>query len=437
MDCKLSLFNYIKECSNIKNNVFVFNTLSRKLVLLPTKMLGNLSTMKENTLKELKKNNILVDSKIDEIRDLKTQINIKRYASDKLMLTIIPTNACNFKCIYCYQPIRYDYMKKDVANNTLKWLAKNLRYYKEVNLNWFGGEPLVQKSQMCNLMVSISQLCKQKGVSMVASITTNGYLLDVKTFQRLVENGLLFYQITIDGPREVHNQQRPHKINDNSYDVIINNLIQISKLPSKMRFEIGVRINISGKMEEKDVIKFIDEMKKNFGHDKRFVFVWQWVRDWGGERIKSAAPQTLTKSSNDCLQYLQYASEQGLKSPSILSSTCGTDSCEAFYKNGYVINYDGKVFKCAMRMEDYESNCIGFIDDNGRMVLNENERMWLSDDVINEACLKCILLPICLTNRCHYSVKVKSELKCMECRDLLDSQINSMINDNKYLKVEV
>ena len=437
MGYKLSLFNYKKESNDLKNNVFIFNTLSRKLVLLPSKILNNVSKIDGNTLKELKKYNILVDEKIDEIRDLKTQINIKRYASDKLMLTLIPTNACNFKCIYCYQPTRHDSMKKEVANNVLKWLAKNLRYYKEVNLNWFGGEPLLQKAQMCNLMVSISKLCKQEGVSMVASITTNGYLLDVDTFLVLVKNGLLFYQITIDGPRDVHNQQRPHKVNNNSYDVIINNLIQISKLPSKIRFEIGIRINISGKMNKNDVIKFIDEMYELFGHDKRFVFVWQWVRDWGGDRIKAANPKTITKSSNDCLQFLQYASNKGLKTPSILSSTCGTDSCEAFYKNGYVINFDGKVFKCAMCMEDYESNCIGVIDDNGRMVFNENERMWLSDDIIDDSCSKCVLLPICLTNRCHYSVKVKSELKCMEYRDLLDSQIDSMINDNKYLKVEV
>ena len=138
----------------------------------------------------------------------------------------------------------------------MKWLDKNLRFYNEMSLSWFGGEPLLCKDLILEILKEVKMLCKKHKVAMISSITTNGYLLNNDTFQKLVANGMLFYQITLDGNESIHNLQRPHKTESDSYTTIINNLEMISRLPRNIRFEVGLRINLSGLMERKLPVYF-------------------------------------------------------------------------------------------------------------------------------------------------------------------------------------
>jgi radical SAM additional 4Fe4S-binding domain len=133
---------------------------------------------------------------------------------------------------------------------------------------------------------------------------------------------------------------------------------------------------------------------------------------------------------------MEYAKNKGLKNVDLISTTTGTDSCEAFFRNGYVINYDGNVYKCAMCIEDKKNNCIGYISKSGEMIIDlSKERKWLKREYIEEKCKKCIYLPMCIMNRCHYSSKIHGKTKCIEYKDLIESQIISMIVQHKYLDI--
>lgn len=421
---KLSQFNYFPSFNReLPEKAVVFNSLTRKLLLVDKTFLEQPDLDDHSTLEKLYNAGVFVPAGKDEIEDLETIIDEKKYVQRRLTLTIIPTNACNFRCVYCYQPVRHAAMGNETADHILRWLSLNLRYYNELNLNWFGGEPLLCKQIMIDMMKSIQLLCKQHGVAMVASVTTNGYLLDVETFQKLVKYGVLFYQITIDGTEEIHNRQRPHMQYSDSYKRIIQNLKTIKSLPKRLRFEIGLRINISGMMRPSDIYSFVDEMALHFS-DKRFVIIWQWVRDWGGKRLLQHGGDSLTQEGRECIKYMSYAESKGLKSPKLLTISTGTDVCEAFYKHGYVFNYDGSVMKCPMRIEDKETNQIGVIDNQGTLIIDSvKERRWLKRDVINEKCRSCVFLPLCMTNRCHFSNKIKDKLVCIEYKDLIETQI--------------
>lgn len=438
MTYKISRFNYCFSFEESEGEVYIFNTLTRKLIKINDSycvknFVDALSSLDEDSIKTLLDKGIIVPETCDEIEKIKTITTKMKYSSECLMLTIIPTNACNFKCIYCYQPSAHGYMDEIAEKSIIKWLRKNLKYYKKLNLNWFGGEPFLCKDVMIRMMADIKGMCKEYGVAMVSSVTTNGYLLDVDTFKHLVKNGLIFYQVTIDGNKETHNFQRPHKIDLDSYSRILTNLKNITALPSRFRFEIGIRINLSGNMREEDIYEFIDEMGENFSHDKRFTLIWQWVRDWGGERIKQYDVFRLMRQADDCLKYVEYAKSKGLYVADLVSTTTGTDACEAFYKNGYVVNYDARVYKCAMRLDDEKNNCIGYIDPNGNLRVSlEKELQWLQNDHITAKCKDCIFLPVCLSNRCHYSHKVAKKLECIECKEMIYSQIESMISKGKY-----
>ena len=435
MKYKLSKFNiWLSSEFDQVDGSYVYNTFKRRLVKLPGFLNeSELSMLEEDDIQALLSSGVIVEEVTDEIEVLNTYMDLKKYEQKRLMVTIIPTNACNFKCIYCYQPEKTAVMSNETAESIIKWFEKNLRYYDELNLGWFGGEPLLCSKMMLNILSKIHVLCKANGVAMVSSITSNGYLLDVDLFQQLLSNGLLYYQITIDGDEVTHNTQRPHKTNDNSYRQIMQNLSNISKLPHHRRFEIGIRINVSGNMQKENIYCFVDKMAEMISGDKRFVIIWQWVRDWGGERISQHDISNLVQTSNVCREYIDYAKSKGLSMPELISIMTGTDTCEAYYKNGYVINFDGRVYKCAMCMEDEKNNCIGYIDKNGIMRLDVSKCLkWLAHDKIRGECISCVYLPLCYTNRCHYSSKVKGALTCMEYKNLVKPQIKQMIEKHNY-----
>lgn len=436
MKYKLSRFNYYLPASAAKDDsTYVFNTFTRNLVKLPQPLreAEELARFEDEQIRTLRSLGIIVDDSLDEIEALNTCMDLKKFEQKRLTVTIIPTNACNFRCIYCYQPEKAAFMSELTVEKILKWFRRNLRYCDELNLSWFGGEPLLCPDTMLKLLSEIRDLCKKNGVAMVSSITTNGYLLNIDLFQKLVSSGLLYYQITVDGDEATHNAQRPHKTNGDSYSRIMQNLSDMAKLPRKYRFEVGVRINVSGSMKKENIIGFIDQMAGMFAGDKRFVIIWQWVRDWGGSRISQHDTKNLVRTSSACADYIEYARSKGLFIPDIVSTMTGTDSCEAYYKNGYVLNYDGRVFKCAMCMEDEEHNCIGHIDDNGIMRIDASKELrWLIHDKITEECASCVYLPLCYTNRCHYSTKVRDSLSCLEYKDLILPQLERMIEKQKY-----
>lgn len=436
---KLSSFNYFPKVINEnEKGQFVFNTLSRNLVFIPedidiNKLTKECAKADQKTIDFLRSKGMVIDSEEDELELLKSAILCKQFYQGRLFLTIIPTDACNFNCIYCYQNHKCNFMKEEIAARILKWLDKNLRFYSELSINWFGGEPLLCKSSMVRMMKCIKDLCVKHKVAMVSSVTTNGYELDIASFKSLVSNGLLYYQITVDGNRLTHNQQRPHKTQKDSYGVIIDNLKRIKQLPNRYRFEVGIRINVSGNMRRQDIYEFIDEMAQMFANDKRFVLIWQWVRNWGGSRMSAENAEILVKEGEYCLEFADRATKKGLYCADLISAASGTDVCEAFYRNGYVINFDGKIFKCAMRMDDELNNCIGELTESGSMHINEKaEGRWLRQDEIGLRCRSCVFLPMCLSNRCHYRSKILGEVKCIEYRDFIDKQIETMIKKKKY-----
>lgn len=73
-------------------------------------------------------------------------------------------------------------------------------------------------------------------------MTTNGYLLDIDSFKRYYNCDLTDYQITPNGWN--HDQTRPLASGKDSLQVILDNLKNISALPSEYDFSIMIRHNI-------------------------------------------------------------------------------------------------------------------------------------------------------------------------------------------------
>ena len=157
--------------------------------------------LKEADIQFLLNNNFLVKEEADEIYECDFVRNRSVFSDSILDITILPTDACNFRCVYCYESATNRHLSKENEESIIKFVKRNAHKYKQIRLAWFGGEPLVRKEQVLRITKTINDMCKNNGILFSARMTTNAYELDIETFNELVKNRVLAYQICIDGNR--------------------------------------------------------------------------------------------------------------------------------------------------------------------------------------------------------------------------------------------
>lgn len=159
-------------------------------------------------------------------------------------LAVMPTLACNFSCPYCFQGTgaTAQVMSEETEDNLIRFTRRTLTTDAKGPLvvMWFGGEPLLELNRVLRLSGKLRALADEMAIEFHSSLVTNGYLLQTLTPEIVSELGLSFIQVTIDGPREVHDRRRPLKDNRGTFDVILENIAALSRFfPS-----ITIRINV-------------------------------------------------------------------------------------------------------------------------------------------------------------------------------------------------
>lgn len=201
----------------------------------------------------LRENGMIILKDVDEFVEVKKRASDSRTAltdSSSLFLCISPTNSCNIRCPYCFQGDKSaknrdtKYLNEENMN-ALKQMVINAvekphaTQIKRVEIEWFGGEPLLRKNVIREFSDFILDICAKHNLEFFASIITNASLLDAETWQLLDECKVYKVQITIDGEKDMHNQVRFYANGKGSYEHIMNNL---SQMPAG-KFDVTIRIN--------------------------------------------------------------------------------------------------------------------------------------------------------------------------------------------------
>lgn len=332
-----------------------------------------------------------------------------------LSLTIVPTDKCNLNCIYCYQSNTFHNMKYTTANAIIKYISKNKKL-KKLHISWFGGEPLCNKKMVFYIMEKINEVCKTNNIILISDMTTNGTLLDLDTFNKLYSLKVTNYQITLDGCEQTHNMQRPCKNGENSYKLIIENLKLIKENIHSKFYKIGIRTNFTDYVDE-NFSNLISELNKNFSNDKRFYFFFQWVKNWGGDKIVNLSSKLLNddEAIEKYGKWMDVVSNTKVKTGDISLIKAGSGLCIGCRENNYLINTDGSICKCTTAIYDDEfinKGKIGYVNDDGNFIIDKwSEISWLSENSSIEKCFDCSVYPICLNMPCPYfRLKYKKDL---------------------------
>jgi uncharacterized protein len=132
---------------------------------------------------------------------------------------------CNLRCKYCFASTG-DFgggrklMPFEVGKAALDFLVENSAKRHNLEVDFFGGEPLMNFDVVKRLVEYGRSIEKEHGKHFRFTLTTNGILLDddkIDFINREMHNIVL----SIDGRREVNDAMRPHVDGRGSYDEII------------------------------------------------------------------------------------------------------------------------------------------------------------------------------------------------------------------------
>jgi len=141
---------------------------------------------------------------------------------------------CNLKCEYCFAA-QGDFegekclMPLEVGKKAIDFLVGQSRHRKNLEIDFFGGEPLMNLDVVKELVLYGNEVAQEKGKNFKYTMTTNGVLLDEEARQYLndtMDNVVL----SLDGRKEINDHMRKTINDQGSFDVIINNIKKMADL---------------------------------------------------------------------------------------------------------------------------------------------------------------------------------------------------------------
>ena len=135
-------------------------------------------------------------------------------------MALFVTQACNLRCTYCYEEKTSGCMEEKTALRAVDWLLEHSGNIKKIYISFFGGEPFLNFPLIKNVAAYAREKAGALDKSVAFATTTNATLLDEEMILFLREYDV-HVLVSMDGPREIHDQQRPFADGRGSYDVIL------------------------------------------------------------------------------------------------------------------------------------------------------------------------------------------------------------------------
>lgn len=134
---------------------------------------------------------------------------------------------CNLKCKYCFAS-QGDYkgkaelMSLEVGKKALDFLIEASKNRKNLDVDFFGGEPLMNWEVVKELVKYGRELEKENNKNFRFTITTNGVLLDEEKIDFINEN-MHNVVLSLDGRKHINDYMRVTNNDKGSYDTILPN----------------------------------------------------------------------------------------------------------------------------------------------------------------------------------------------------------------------
>jgi uncharacterized protein len=407
-----------------------------------------------DTLEYLLERGFLVESSIDEKEAYHShyrqrQATLYERESASINLTVGTTIICNMGCPYCFEFVKPNKSLKAEENFTgilsyiREMIAKSpVERWTALNVTWYGGEPLINRKAISRLTPMLLELCEEHGINYTASIITNGILLTDANWQLLVENKVSLAQVTLDGPKQIHDVSRPlkgAKPGAKNYEQILENL---ARMPDGIN--AAIRLNV-----DRNVADQIDELFVDFNNYgiwpqryKSVSFAPAWMRTYEEANEADTSGRLTNDEFFDFLQvfkkkriarYNEWSAGQNVPKAKLkwmlpeLMEECAT------WVSPYslVVDPEGNIHKCWETIHD-SLEAISHVNQGYDL---EKHRRFMEYDrcELNPICSACKFMPVCDKLSCSHQAIKDGKPPCTYWKnrtvDFLRDQYLQMVRD--------
>lgn len=344
--------------------------------------------------------------------------------------TWVVTYNCNFRCPYCFEgrdkkdgrkQLVFTKEQVDIAYNAIERIQPSNKLRNNV-ITLYGGEPLLAKNR--EVVEYIVNEGKKRGYTFVA--VTNGYEVDY-FLDLLREDSIYKLQITVDGPKTMHNQRRIHYKDHNTFDKIVSNI--------KLALDRGIKVVVRMNSDNRNVDLFNELrsffVEQGFYNYPRFELYNAILKN--SDAVTSEEQKNLSFLSAESFTDKQdiYVNIRGRvsiynnisealknKKPlSLKSISCAAQS------NGYVLDPLGSIYPCWEVVGN--NNCQEGAYSKDKITWNEKVlRQWKNLDVSQKIPCKYCKYALLCGGGCPYHYLLGENISCKLYRRSFNKEVN-------------
>src|SRR5579864_3170883 len=106
-------------------------------------------------------------------------------------LTLMVNHACNLRCSYCYTGAKFSSpMTSEIATAAINRGFASLGFGGQLDLSFFGGEPLLEAGRILDWMAHGREQAKARGRQVRFNLTTNGMVTGPEAWRVMMTDDL-------------------------------------------------------------------------------------------------------------------------------------------------------------------------------------------------------------------------------------------------------
>ena len=186
--------------------------------------------------------------------------------------TILPTFACNARCVYCYEegfvPVT---MTPETEEQTIRFILNTREQNKPISIRWFGGEPLLGEK----IIDRISLALDEAGVKYEAYMISNGTLITPGIIEKMAGPWKIRnIQISMDGTEEEYKQRKRYIEYKDDYHKVMEAISCMS--------EAGITVVVRCNVDENNfpgIFRYLEDMKNGVADKKNVAIYFSMLHD--------------------------------------------------------------------------------------------------------------------------------------------------------------
>lgn len=307
-----------------------------------------------------------------------------------MQVTLMPTLACNLACTYCFQKDHpaFNKMQDKTEASTVEWILRKVdeAASRRLLVHYFGGEPLTRKDYLLRTAKIFDAAMKARGATFEWEMTTNGIGLDSEFVRAMGAFGRGAIKVTLDGDKETHDAARVYRNGRGTFDEILSNLVRVA------RSNPGVRLRLGGNFRPEQVDSYERLLLRLKAEQLDGLFDsirFKPVIDTGAKGQGTCGSCASASTEATAVRQLARAVDASGLARTATGHAVPVGPCELHWKNSYIIDPDGHVYKCPA-VAGRPELAVGSVTKPGERAAPLLElRPW-------EKCGDCPFLPVCV-----------------------------------------